>query len=54
MRNIGILLFIIISFDGYSQTKFETEKWLISKFDKWKTNYSYNDSFNNYWSYVPT
>lgn len=53
MRNLGFLLFILISFEGYSQTKLETEKWLVSKFDKWKTDNSYKDSFNNYWSEIP-
>lgn len=56
-NNMKILILIMIfsiSFTGFSQTKAETEKWIISKFDKWKVDYSFKDSFNHYWINVPT
>lgn len=54
MKFIYISLFILFVHYGYAQTKIETEKWIIAKFDKWQTNYSFTDPWGKYWSHVPT
>jgi hypothetical protein len=54
MKNILSIIFILIYSNSFSQTKIETEQWIVSKFDKWKADYSFKDSLNNYWSNIPT
>lgn len=36
MKYIFLLLFSLTTFSLYSQSKAETEAWIIEKFDKWK------------------
>ncbi len=54
MKYIYLSLFIILVYSGNAQTKLETEKWIISKFNKWQTDYNFTDSFNKYWIHSPT
>ena len=50
MKLFFLLLFLVFSISIYSQSKIETENWIITKFEKWKIDFNEPNLFNEHFS----